>query len=120
MSGKAPVAAPADIEEKLPDGAIRVKLSRELKIAGPHGIATTGHLTFREPTAEDIEIAGCPVNIDSDSRGDPKVIFDERKMNAMFERLTGIPLPFIRKMRGQDWTNCAWAITPFFVPGVRT
>jgi hypothetical protein len=113
-------ASGADVEEQLPDGAIRVKLSRELKIAGKHGIETTDHLTFREPTAEDIEIAGCPVNIDSDSRGDPKVIFDERKMNAMFERLTGIPLAFIRKMRAGDWTNCAWAITPFFVPGVRT
>jgi hypothetical protein len=78
------------------------------------------HLTFREPTAEDIEMAGCPVIIDADSRGEPKVLFDEQKMNAMFARLSGLPLPFIRLMRASDWTNCAWAIAPFFVPGVRT
>lgn len=122
MTGKATVAAPAkpDVEEKLPDGAIRVTLSRALKVPAANGIGSTTHLTFREPTAEDIEIAGCPVIIDSDSRGEPKVLFDERKMNAMFAQLSGIPLPFIRLMRGQDWTNCAWAISPFFVPGVRT
>lgn len=118
MSGKA-ATAPA-LEEKLPDGSIRVPLSRELKIPGKVGIETTKSLIFREPTAEDIEIAGCPVTIDSDSRGEPKVLFDEKKMNAMFARLSGLPLPFIRLMRGSDWTNCAWAITPFFVPGVRT
>jgi hypothetical protein len=121
MTGEvAAVSTGADVEEKLPDGAIRVKLSRELKIPGKHGIETTDRLVFREPTAEDIELAGCPVIIDSDSRGDPKVLFDERKMNEMLARLSGIPIPFIRKMRGSDWTNCAWAITPFFVPGVRT
>jgi hypothetical protein len=115
MTAKSP-----DVEEKLQGGAIKVRLSRAIKVPGPKGISTADHLVFREPTAEDIEMAGCPVIIDSDSRGDPKVIFEERKMNAMFERLTGIPLPFIRLMRGSDWTNCAWAITPFFVPGVRT
>ena len=119
MIAKAPAPTPS-VEEKLPDGAIRVRLSRAIQVPGPNGITSADHFVFREPTAEDIEIAGCPVIIDSDSRGDPKVIFDERKMNAMFERLSGIPLPFIRKMRGSDWTNCAWAISPFFVPGVRT
>lgn len=118
MNAKAPAAAPS-VEEKLPEGAIRVRLSRAIKVPGPKGIGSADHLVFREPTAEDIEIAGCPVIINSDSRGDPKVLFDERKMNAMFERLSGIPLPFIYLMRGQDWTNCAWAISPFFVPGAR-
>jgi hypothetical protein len=113
VSGKTSSA----VEEKLPDGAVRVKLSREIKVPGKTGIETTDHLTFREPTAEDIEIAGCPVNIDSDSRGEPKVLFDEVKMNAMLARLSNIPLPFIRKMRAMDWQNCAWAISPFFVPG---
>lgn len=112
--------AKAVVEEKLTDGSIAVALSRDLKIPDANGIGATKRLIFREPTAEDIEMAGCPVIIDSDSQGEPKVLFDERKMNAMFARLSGIPLPFIRKMRGSDWTNCAWAITPFFVPGVRT
>jgi hypothetical protein len=109
----------AEVEEKLADGAVRVTLSRELKVPGKHGIAATTALIFREPTAEDIEIAGCPVNIDSDSRGEPKVLFDEVKMNAMLARLSNTPLPFIRKMRASDWTNCAWAVTPFFVPGAQ-
>ena len=115
MSGK--TAAVADVEEKLPDGAVRVTLSRELKVPAKSGISTTMQLTFREPTAEDIEIAGCPVNIDTDSRGEPKVVFDEVKMNAMLARLSNIPLPFVRRMRAVDWQNCAWAISPFFVPG---
>lgn len=121
MSGKAEAAAAeAASEEKLPDGAVRVPLSRELKIPGKTGIESTKYLTFREPSAEDIEFCGLPVIIDSDGLGDPKVVFDTRSMNAMFARLSGIPLPFIRKMRGSDWTNCAWAVAPFFVPGVRT
>lgn len=121
MNAKTAAAAPeAAGEEKLPDGSVRVPLSRELRVPGKTGIETTKSLTFREPNAEDIELAGCPVIIDSDSRGEPKVVFDEPKMNAMFARLSGIPLPFIRKMRGSDWTNCAWAVAPFFVPGVRT
>lgn len=123
MSGKAAAAAvpkEPNVEEKLADGAIGVRLSRELKIPEENGIGSTKRLIFREPSAEDIEFAGCPVIIDSDAQGEPKVLFDERKMNAMFARLSGIPLPFIRKMRGSDWTNCAWAIAPFFVPGVRT
>jgi hypothetical protein len=111
-------------EEELPDGAVGVPLSKPLKVPskdpGMRGIGTTSRLVFREPTAEDIEIAGCPVIIDSDSRGEPKVLFDEPKMNAMFARLSGVPLPYIRKMRASDWTNCAWTIAPFFVPGVRT
>ena len=115
MTGKAAPAEPVD--EQLPEGAVRVMLSRELKIPGKHGITTTKTLIFREPTAEDIEIAGCPVNIDSDSRGEPKVLFDEVKMNAMLARLSGTPLAFIRKMRACDWTNCAWAISPFFISG---
>jgi hypothetical protein len=120
VSGKAAASATSTEEEVLPDGSIAVPLSRDLKIPAANGIGTTKRLIFREPTAEDIELAGCPVIIDSDTQGEPKVLFDERKMNAMFARLSGIPLPFIRKMRGSDWTNCAWAIAPFFVPGVRT
>lgn len=119
MNAKATAAPAPAVEESLPDGAIRVRLSRALKIPDQSGIGSTDRLTFREPTAEDIEVSGCPVIIDSDSRGEPKVLFDEVKMNAMFARLSGVPLPFIRKMRGSDWTNCAWAIAPFFVPAGR-
>jgi hypothetical protein len=118
---KATVAAPG--EEALPDGSIRVRLSRAIIVPPPKGETgnrPTEHLTFREPTAEDIEIAGCPVTIDADHRGEPKVVFEERKMNAMLARLSGVPTPFILKMRASDWTNCAWGIAPFFVPGVRT
>ncbi len=121
MTGDAADAAPmgSDVEEELPDGAIRVKLSRALKIPGKRGIETTDRLVFREPNAEDIEIAGCPVIIDSDFRGEPRVLFDERKMNAMLARLSGIPIPFIHRLRAADWTNCAWAISPFFVLGAQ-
>jgi hypothetical protein len=109
-----------DAEQKLSNGSIRVVLSRPIPAPTSTGIGTLDALVFREPTAEDVEIAGCPVTIDSDRRGTPSVAFSEAKMNAMFERLSGTPLPFIRKMRASDWTACAWAIAPFFVPGVRT
>src|SRR5579872_657517 len=101
----------------LPDGAVRVPLSRPLKVPKGSGVGETSELILREPTAEDIEIAGCPITIDADARGQPKILFDEAKTSAMLERLSGYPIPYIRKMRASDWTNCAWAIAPFFVPG---
>lgn len=106
------------VEEALPDGGIRVRLSRPITVPPPKGEAgnrSTDYLIFREPTGEDIEIAGLPADLDSDHRGVPKVVFDERKMNAMFERLSGVPSPFLKKMYANDWVNCAWAITPFFI-----
>jgi hypothetical protein len=116
----APAAEKSSSEQKLADGSVRVVLLRPLQVPDKTGIGSTAQLTFREPFAEDIEIAGCPATIDSDSRGEPKIVFDERKMNAMLSRLSGVPLPFIHRLRGNDWTNCAWAITPFFMPGERT
>jgi hypothetical protein len=109
---------PADtVEEKLPDGAVRVRLTRPIPFHDEQRHA----LVFREPTGEDIEHAGCPVEIipGPTLEADPSVKFDEKKMNAMFARLSDTPLPFIRRMRGADWTNCAWAIAPFFVPGAK-
>lgn len=108
-------------EETLSDGSVRMPLSRPLKVPGKSGIEETSALTFREPTAMDIEeCGGAPVILDINGAGLLSPSFDGRKMNLMLARLSGVPLPFIQKMRGNDWTNCAWAVAPFFVPGVRT
>jgi hypothetical protein len=111
----------ADIEETLPDGSRRLRLSRPLKVPGKSGIDETSTITFREPTALDIEeCGGSPVILDLNGAGDALPSFDGRKMNLMLARLSGVPLPFIQRMPAGDWTNCAWTIAPFFVPGVRT
>lgn len=107
-------------EEKLPDGAVRVRLSRAFQTPPPNGergMRETSELVFREPTAGDVEICGFPVLFGEFPK---QLHFDEVKTTAMLARLSGIPLPYIRNMRAADWQNCAWAIAPFFVPGMAT
>ncbi|HLH95011.1 MAG TPA: phage tail assembly protein [Xanthobacteraceae bacterium] len=106
---------------EVPEGSVRVALSRPLKVAGKKGIEETKALAFREPTARDIEeCGGSPVVLDVNAIGDALPTFDGPKMNRMLARLAGVPLPYIQEMRASDWTNCAWAIAPFFVPGGKT
>ena len=107
----------AGTEERLPDGSIQVRLSRPIPVPDKNGIGSRSDLVFREPTAEDVDQAGCPVTLDLDAGGETKVNFDEKKMTAMIARLSDVPLPFIRKMRANDWISCAWAIAPFSYPG---
>lgn len=69
-------------------------------------------LTFREPTAADIERVGNPVNIDSDY----KVTFDSKMMTQMMSTLAAVPPSTIRQMKSKDWNTAAWSLASFFIP----
>ena len=73
-------------------------------------------LTFREPTAADIERVGNPVNIDMLSGDVPKVTFDARAMTQMMALLATVPPSTIRQMHPRDWNSAAWQLASFFIP----
>src|SRR5262252_5634940 len=72
-------------------------------------------ITFREPTAGDIERIGNPVLVELfESR--PKLHFEARIMTVMLAQLAGVPPSTIRMMDPKDWNNAAWMIANFFMP----
>ena len=73
-------------------------------------------LTFREPTAGDIERCGNPVIMDVFGGETPKITFDEKKMSAMMCQLAAIPPSSIRSMHPKDWNTAAWTLVNFFMP----
>lgn len=98
-------------EETLPDGSIRVKLSRPTKAFGE----VVSALVFRQPTGRDIRSFGNPVIIDFASEP-ARLSFDEAKMSRMLSALSGVPSSTIDSLSGGDWNACAWGISGFFVP----
>jgi len=77
---------------------------------------TVTSLTFREPTAADIERCGNPVSIDFFSGESPRLSFDAAAMTKMMSTLAAIPPSSVRSMNTRDWNSAAWALTPFFLP----
>jgi hypothetical protein len=75
----------------------------------------TSRLTFREPTGNDIEQVGNPVNMDF-THDPPKVSFDSRMMTNMMARLATVPPSTIRQMHTRDWNTAAWNLAGFFMP----
>lgn len=73
-------------------------------------------LTFREPTAGDIERIGNPVVIDMLSSDIPKVTFDAKAMTQMLALLAAVPPSTIRQMHPRDWNSAAWQLASFFIP----
>ena len=69
-------------------------------------------ITFREPTAADIERVGNPVNIDPEY----KVTFDSKAMTQMMSILAAVPPSTIRQMKTKDWNTAAWSLASFFLP----
>jgi hypothetical protein len=114
-----PVAAPAPepspppapkVEEYKETWPIKVKLvhkpirdqnDRELK-----------ELSFREPTAGDINRYGNPVRLTDDY----DAVIDERKMTLIMANLSGVLSPMLDKMDPRDWNSCAYRLRTFFLP----
>ncbi len=82
-------------------------------------------LTFREPSAGDIERYGFPLIID-DSADDPMtadptkpkapdIRFDTKSMTAHIAALSGVPIVNIRKLSSGDWLRCAYKVSIFFL-----
>ncbi len=72
-------------------------------------------LSFREPTAADIERAGGnPVEIVEGSQG--RIVFNVSAMTQMMVLLAAVPPSTIRQMHPKDWQNIAWSLAHFFTP----
>jgi hypothetical protein len=111
---KARAAAAPPLPEEKPDAplpAYTLELSRPVEAHGQQ-VST---LVFREPTGRDLLNVGNPVIFDPIS-DPPKIIHDERRMNAMMSALAGVPPSSIMAMSPRDWITAAWGLTPFFVP----
>ncbi len=75
-------------------------------------------LTFREPTAADIERTGNPVLIDMLSGETPKLTFDAKAMSQMMALLAGVPPSTVKQMNTKDWNSAAWTLASFFMPDI--
>ena len=73
-------------------------------------------LTFREPTAGDIDRIGNPVLIDMLSGETPKISFDSKAMTQMMSLLAAVPPSTIKMMHPRDWNTAAWSLASFFLP----
>lgn len=91
---------------------IVVKLSKPIIANGDE----VQEITFREPSAADIERVGNPVNIDMMSSDTPKVTFDAKAMTQMMSLLAAVPPSTIRQMTTRDWNTAAWNLASFFMP----
>jgi hypothetical protein len=74
-------------------------------------------ITWREPTAGDIERAGNPIILEfREDEEYPRMRFDERKMNAMIGLLAGIPPSSVKQLSAGDWQSIAFKLSRFFMP----
>ena len=73
-------------------------------------------LTFREPTGAEIQRIGMPVLINPEKRN---IDFTD-SMGPMMATLASVPPSVIGRLSGQDWSTCAYAIAPFFLPTAGT
>lgn len=102
-------------EVKKPNGQFEpvvVKLRKPIMV----GEEEITQLTFREPTAADIERCGNPVNIDFMGGETPKITFEAKSMSAMMSALSGVAPPILRKLNTRDWNSAAWNLASFFLP----
>src|SRR4051812_47763626 len=86
---------------KLQHGALRID---------PHH-PEIAELTFRHPTAGDINYCGNPVVM-----GQERFLLEERKMTAMIGRLSGVLTPVLDQLDPRDWSNIAYRLMRFFIP----
>lgn len=105
------MADEAEIKSNVATSPIVVKLRKPIIANGDE----VSELSFREPTAADIERTGNPVNIDF--IGDRyKVTFDAKAMTQMMSLLATVPPSTIRQMHPKDWNTAAWDLAGFFTP----
>jgi hypothetical protein len=104
-------APPIPEEDNKPLPGYTCELQRPIEA---HGNTLTV-LVFREPTARDLLSIGNPVIFDPIS-DPPKIMHDEKRMNAMLSALAGVPPSSIASLTTRDFITCAWGVTPFFVP----
>lgn len=108
----APTSEPERRPDELPS-EVTVELGRPIK---SHFSPTTTSLTFREPTALDIDHVGNPVTMDFGRGWPPMPLVDAKKMTQMLARLANVAPSSILQMSARDWSTCSLAIQIFFLP----
>lgn len=78
---------------------------------------TFKELTFREPTGADIARLGMPVKLELDEKTGNVSVNYTNSMPAMLSALAGVPTSTIGLLSASDWSACALAVSPFFLPG---
>jgi hypothetical protein len=87
-----------------PNNAFVMKLRKPVMAHGDE----VSELTFREPTAADIEICGSPVTYNAVAEeGQKRTQLDHKAMFAMMSRLATVPPSTIRQMNSIDWEYAA-------------
>jgi hypothetical protein len=105
-----------EAEQAPPDLPSEVKVKLRKPIA-THFSPTTDSLTFREPTAMDIDQVGNPVSNDFSRGWPPMPVIDSKKMTFMMARLANIsPNDILKHMTARDWSTCSLAVQVFFLP----
>jgi hypothetical protein len=104
--------SPSAVNGKVANNSLTLKLSKPVIANGDE----VNELTFREPTAGDIERIGNPVLLDLMSGDTPKVTFDAKAMTQMMALLATVPPSTIRQMTTRDWNTGAWSLCRFFMP----
>jgi hypothetical protein len=115
---KAPSAAAS--ADKPDDDGIFVDLRKPIMSMGQE----VKRLTFREPTAEDIERYGFPLIIadeedpavaDPMKPKMPDISFNAKSMTEHIAILSKVPMVNIRKLSSGDWLRCAYKLSVFFL-----
>ena len=114
---KAPaVAAPGEQLDWI-DGKFTYPLDKPVNGEG----TTFKEIVLREPNTGDIAAVGNPVAFNPyPAPGEQKVNFIDDRMVNMISRLSNLPPSTIKQMKPADYTNIAWILARFFVPGVFT
>jgi hypothetical protein len=68
-------------------------------------------ITFREPTARDINNTGNPARV----LWNDEIVVDELKMTWIMAALSGILPPLLMEMHPRDWNSCAMRLRDFFL-----
>ena len=129
---QAPLPSQMELHQDPPEAPLsEVDIARASIMANPDTWPVTVHLlykpirtekgevinslTFREPTAGEINRIGNPTRI----LWDGEVIIEERKMTYVMAALCGLYAPTLNQMDPRDWNSCAWKLRPFFLPDPR-
>jgi hypothetical protein len=107
-----PPVPPAPPEDGEPRDVWPVKVKLVHKSIFDQNGRELKELSFREPTAGDINRYGNPVRLTSDF----DAAIDERKMTLMIAALSGVLSPMLDKMDPRDWNSCAYRLRTFFLP----
>lgn len=106
-----------NIDAENTDNRIVVELSQVYEAPDGENLKV---LILRKPTAGDfVHVGAMPVEINLAAENiEPK--FNPVAMTGFLSRLSDQPPVFIRKLTPADWLSAAWAVAPFFVPGMPT